>query len=532
MQDWQLTVDKFLVHANRYHGHRSIISRRDSGAIEGKTYAKIYEEAKRTSTALRAHNIGQGDVVATLAMNSAEHLSVWYGICGIGAICHTLNPRLFRDQLIYIINHAADRLIIADGRFANLLHEVLPSCPTVEHVIFLSEPTADALPVPTTNFEDVLSQYDDRTQWGGFEDRTAAGLCYTSGTTGEPKGVLYSHKSNYLHTLMTLQPDVFGFSVRDIMLPAVPLFHANAWGVVYSAPAVGAKLVMPGARLDGKSLYELIEQEFVTVSLGVPSVWLSLLDFVRNNGLKFSTLKRVVVGGAANSQHIVEAFANLNVDTIHSWGMTELSPVGVAGSLTPEIAQLPQDRQMPWRLKQGRPPCGVEIELFGEDGQPQPHDGQTMGNLKVRGPSVASGYFRAAKGSLDQNGYFDTGDIATIDDLGFMKITDRAKDLIKSGGEWISSLDIETAALLHPAVAAAAAIGVYHSHWGERPILFVQPKPGTLIDSDTIRTFLADHLAKWCIPDQVFSVANLPLGPTGKINKKELRSIKIDFTES
>lgn len=527
MQDWPLTVDKFLVHADRYHGHRMVVSRRDGGEIERKTYGQIYKDAKRISNALAARGLGKGSIVATLAMNSAEHLAAWYGICGIGAVCHTLNPRLFRDQLTYIVNHARDSLIFADGRFADLLADILPACPTVSEVVFLSPPCSANFSIPTTAFADVLSDNHDVIAWGQFDERSAAGLCYTSGTTGQPKGVLYSHKSNYLHALLTLQPDAFGFSVRDTILPAVPLYHANAWAVAFSAPAVGATLVMPGQKLDGKSLYELIEQEAVTVSLGVPSVWLSLIDFIESNGLRFGSLKRIIVGGAPNSQRIVNEFAKRDVEAIHSWGMTELSPVGVVGSLTPEIAGLPLEQQMPWRLKQGRPPCGVDIELFGEDGAPLPHDGLTMGRLMVRGPSVASGYFRTDKSSLEQNGYFDTGDIATIDNLGFMKITDRAKDVIKSGGEWISSLDIENAALLHPTVAVAAAIAVEHAHWGERPVLFVQPKPGATVESSDIRTFLAEHLAKWCIPDQVYSIGTMPLGATGKVDKKQLRSIKL-----
>jgi fatty-acyl-CoA synthase len=528
MQDWPLTVDRFLTHAARYHGHRTIVSRREDGELERIDYAALYKNAKRISRVLTKLGLGLGDISATLAMNSAEHLATWYGICGIGAVCHTLNPRLFHEQLRFIINHARDSVIFADGRFAPLLADVLPTCPTVRQVIFLSAPITNVSCVPSACLSGLIADCDEDIAWGEFDDRIAAGLCYTSGTTGQPKGVLYSHKSNYLHAILTLQPDVFGLSVRDTVLPAVPLYHANAWAVAFSAPAVGANLVMPGSRLDGKSLYELIEQENVTVALGVPSVWLSLLEFVEANGLNFPSLERVIVGGAASSQRIVNGFARLAVNAIHSWGMTELSPVGVAGSLTPEIAKLPLDQQMGWRLKQGRPPIGVELEIFGENGQPLPHDGRSVGRVMVKGPSVASGYFRLEGSSLEDNGWFDTGDIATIDSLGYLKITDRAKDVIKSGGEWISSLDIENAALLHPSVSAAAAIGVTHQHWGERPILYVQPKPGATIDAEEIREFLTGHLAKWCVPDSVHAIETLPLGATGKVDKKRLRTMRAE----
>lgn len=525
MQDWPLTTDKLLDHAAKWHGGREVVARQADGTIGRKSYAEVHRNAKRLSNALLAAGVQQGDRIATLAMNGVEHLEVWYGIGGIGAVCHTLNPRLFEAQLIYIVNHAGDRLLFSDGAFAPILERILPECPTVERVVFLSAPPAEVdLPVAHDGIAAFIEGHGEQCAWGEFDERTAAGLCYTSGTTGNPKGVLYSHRSNFLHTMMTLQADMFGFTVRDVVLPVVPMYHANAWGITFSAPAVGATLAMPGAQLDGASLYDLMEQEGVTVAAGVPTVWLGLLQHLTEHGLRPRSLERVIIGGAACPERLIRGLAALDIEPAHAWGMTELSPLGVVGTLTPEVAALPFDAQMPWRIKQGRSPCGLDLKLVGEEGETLPHDGAATGALRVRGPAVASAYYGDDRHILDEGGYFDTGDIATIDEQGFMRITDRAKDIIKSGGEWISSQEIENVALLHPKAALAAVIGMPDEKWGERPLLFVQLRPGETATAREFLEFLTGRLARWWVPDEVIFVDPIPLGATGKVDKMRLRS--------
>lgn len=525
MQDWPMTVDRFIDHAARWHGDREVAFRDDDGGIGRKTYAEVHADAARLSNALIAHGVVPGDRVATLAMNGVGHLEAWYAVGGIGAVVHTLNPRLFVDQLAYIVNHAEDRLILADHAFAPILQELLPHCPTVEAVVYLTGTATRAdSAVPQHDLADFRKAFGADIRWGQFDERTAAGLCYTSGTTGNPKGVLYSHRSNFLHTLISVQPDVFNISQRDVILAVVPMYHANAWGMTFSAPAVGAKLVLPGAAVDGASLLELIESEGVTVSAAVPTVWMSFLDHLEKTGRRPTTLQRVFIGGAACPEQVIRRFAAIGIEPTHAWGMTEMSPIGGVSSLTRDIAALPFDEQMPWRMKQGRSPCGVELKLTGEDGGAVPHDGESSGRLSVRGPYIASGYFGLDKNILDDDGFFDTGDIATIDPEGFMKITDRAKDIIKSGGEWISSLDLENAALLHPSVALAAAIGIPHDKWGERPRLYVQLRPGHEPDAAGLLAFMTDRLARWWLPDEIRFIDKMPVSGTGKIDKKILRA--------
>lgn len=526
MQNWPLTTNRIIDHAARWHGTREIVSRLEDGRIDRCGYAALRADAARLSNALIAHGIGAGDRVATLAMNGAAHLSAWYAISGIGAICHTLNPRYSDDQLRYIINHAGDRLLLADGAFAPAIARLWSVCPTLERVVFLSEPQGDAaMPGPVDRLEAFRGGYSDEAAWGGFGEETAAGLCYTSGTTGHPKGVLYSHRSNFLHTLLTIQPDMFCLSARDTVLPAVPMYHANAWGMSFSAPAVGAKLVLPGAQLDGASLCTLIADEGVTVAAGVPTVWIALLEHLRETGMTLPSLSRVIVGGAALPESVLRGFDAIGVEAIHAWGMTEMSPTGGAGMPTAAVAARSSEEQLPYRLKQGRSPCGIEMRIIGEDGGELPHDGQAMGALQVRGPTIARGYFGQDGESLTPDGFFDSGDIATIDSQGYMKITDRAKDIIKSGGEWISSQDIENAALSHPGVALAAVIGAPHPKWDERPLLFVEAKQGMVVDEAALRALLADKLPKWWLPDEIRLIEQMPLGSTGKIDKKSLSAL-------
>lgn len=526
MQDWPLTVDKFLDHAKRWHGTRGTVSRLPDGTVERRSYAALHGDAQAISNALLAQGIRPGDRVATLAMNSADHLAAWYGIAGIGAVYHTLNPRLFQDQLAYIVNHAGDRLIFADAAFAPILERLLPLCPGVDRVVFFQPPAQPvALPVPAMSLATFVAGHDGHCAWGNFDERSACGLCYTSGTTGLPKGVLYSHRSNFLHALTTVQPDVLNLSNADTILAIVPMFHANAWGLSFASPAIGANLVLPGSRLDGPSVCELITSEQVTFAAGVPTVWLAYLDYLDANGLDAGSLRRVIVGGSAMPERMLRRFHDHGIEATHAWGMTEMSPMGTVCSLTPEIARLPFEKQVPYRMKQGRPPFGVDMRLTAEDGTVLPHDGITVGHLQVRGPGVTRAYLGEGHDSLDEEGWFDTGDIATIDDQGYMQITDRAKDVIKSGGEWISSLDIENAVTMHGKVALAAAIGVPHPKWAERPVLFLTLKPGETADPDEFLTFLTDRIAKWWLPDAVYFIEDMPVGATGKVDKKKLRII-------
>ncbi|MGB8327791.1 MAG: long-chain-fatty-acid--CoA ligase [Steroidobacteraceae bacterium] len=528
MQAWPLTVDRILDHARLWHAEREVVTRRADGSIARTTYAAIHERAKRLSNALLAGGIRPGDRVATLAMNSAQHIETWYGIMGIGAVCHTLNPRLFDEQLVYIINHAGDRWIFADGVFAPQIARLLPKCPAVERLVFLTPPDAAVqLGKVASDLDALVERESAECDWGKFPEETAAGLCYTSGTTGDPKGVLYSHRSNVLHTLITMQSDVFGFSARDVVLGIVPMFHANAWGLAFSGPATGATLVMPGPRLDGASIHDLLERERVTFSAGVPTVWQGLMQFLEASGAKLTTLKCIIVGGSACPPALMRRLQDAyGVEVRHAWGMTEMSPLGVVGTLTPEVAALPAEERFAAQVKQGRPPYGIELKLSDDAGRPVPHDGRRFGRLKVRGPAVARQYFRREQESiLDGEGFFDTGDIATIDPLGFMQITDRAKDVIKSGGEWISSIEIENLVMSHPQVLIAAVIGVPHPKWDERPLLFVKLKPDSGATATDIQGFLSGMIAKWWMPDEVRLVDDIPLGATGKIDKKRLREL-------
>jgi fatty-acyl-CoA synthase len=533
MQDWPLTVDRILDHAKVNHGHREIVTRSVEGPIVRRSYADLHTRAKQVSAALLAAGIRLGDRIATLAWNTDRHMEAWYGTMGIGAVLHTLNPRLFPEQLVYIINHAGDRVIFTDLTFVPLLEKLADKLPSVEgYVVFCDEASMPQSTLPKAiAYETLIAGRPSDTQWGGFDEQTACGLCYTSGTTGNPKGVLYSHRSNVLHTLLTLQTDVMGLSARDTVLPVVPMFHANAWGVAFSAPAVGARLVLPGARMDGAAIYELLETERVTFTAAVPTVWQMLLGHLRETGQRPTTLKKVVIGGSAVPEAILRAFEDeYGIEVIHAWGMTELSPLGSLGSLPPEAEGLERDDVVKLKLKQGRAPFGVEMKIVDDAGTEIARDGTTFGRLVVRGPAIAREYYRGEGGTiLDADGFFDTGDVATLDSMGLMQITDRAKDVIKSGGEWISSIEIENHAMGHPSVALAGVIARPHPKWDERPLLVVQLRPGASATQEDILAFLDGRIARWWMPDAVAFVDAIPLGATGKINKLELRRIFADF---
>ncbi|RYE29627.1 MAG: long-chain-fatty-acid--CoA ligase [Hyphomicrobiales bacterium] len=533
MQDWPLLLHRIIDHAAVQHGAREVVSRAvEDGALRRRSYVEIRSRALKVAKRLQREGIALGDRVATLAWNTDRHLELWYGISGIGAITHTVNPRLFPEQIAWIINHAEDRLLFLDLTFVPMIEAIQDKLPSIERYVVLT----DAAHMPQTGlkgavaYEDWLAEADDDFAWGRFDENTAAGLCYTSGTTGGPKGVLYSHRSNVLHALACAAPDFMGLSARDTVLPVVPLFHANSWSLAYSAPMTGAKLVMPGAKLDGPSLHQLLEEEGVTMTAAVPTVWLGLLQHLEATNGKLSTLKRVVIGGSACPRAMTETFERkYGVTVAHAWGMTEMSPLGSFCSLKPVYEGLQGDALYDLKVKQGHPPFTVEFRLTDDAGTDLPWDGATFGRLKVRGPAVSGAYYRSEGGILDDHGFFDTGDVATIDPAGYMQITDRSKDVIKSGGEWISSIDLENLAVGHPDVAEAAVIGVAHPKWDERPLLVIVPKPGRAPGKDEMLAFMTGKIAKWWLPDDVVLVEAIPHTATGKIQKTKLREMFRDY---
>ncbi|WP_313808393.1 long-chain-fatty-acid--CoA ligase [Sphingobium sp.] len=529
MQAEALTVDRFAEHAARWHGGVAVIERDAAGAIHRSTYAAIVQRAKGLSAALLDLGIEPGDRVATLAMNNFRHLECWYGIMGIGAVCHTLNPRLTEEQLAWIVDHAGDRVIIADASFASLATTLARACPSVERVILMPDGSAGPQAAEAVDYEAFLAGASVEAQWGGFGEERACGLCYTSGTTGNPKGVLYSHRSNYLHALGALQRDVTGLSANDVVLPIVPMFHANAWGLAFSALAAGAGLVLPGPRLDGASIHNLIESEGVTFAAAVPTVWQGLLQYLRESGGRLDSLRRVLIGGSACPEAILRSLEeDYGVEVLHAWGMTETSPIGTTAAPVAGCAAMDPAMRREQALKQGRPPFGVDLAIEDDTGRRLPHDGTSPGRLLVRGATVARAYYRAEEEAVDAAGWFDTGDIATIDEHGFMKITDRAKDVIKSGGEWISSIEIENIVHGYHKTACAAVIGVRHEKWGERPLLLVQLHPGESATGDEYRDYLRGRIASWWMPDDIRFIDDMPLGATGKIDKKRIRALVMD----
>jgi len=527
MQDWPLRVSTIIDHAARFHGEREIVTRSIEGPIVRTNYAEVQVRAKKVAQALARLGVKEGDVVGTLAWNTARHLEAWYGITGVGAVYHTLNPRLFGEQLVYIINHAEDAYIFVDLTFVPILEGIKDELPNVKGFIVLT----DKAHMPESSlpnllcYEELVAAEDGDFDWVEVDENAACGLCYTSGTTGNPKGVLYSHRSNVIHALAVNNGDALGLRSRDTILPVVPMFHANAWGIAFAAPAIGAKLVMPGANMDGASIFELLSTEKVTVTAAVPTVWLMLLGYLEENKAELPDLGRVVIGGSAAPRSMIEAFEkNYAVSVFHAWGMTEMSPMGSLGSLKAGMDELPFEQQMDIKVKQGRPLYTVEMKITDDDGNDLPWDGKAYGHLLVRGPAIAKGYLKGEGGQiLDADGWFDTGDIATMDEHGYMQITDRAKDVIKSGGEWISSIELENLAVGHPKVTEAAVIGIHHPKWDERPLLIIVPKAGETPTKEEILGFMEGHIAKWWMPDDVVFVEEIPHTATGKIQKLTLR---------
>ena len=532
MQDWPLLCHRIIDHAAINAGERPVISRSIEGPMRTTNYAEIRNRALRVAQRLERDGLRLGDRVATLAWNTWRHLETWYGILGIGAVYHTINPRLFTNQIAWIINHAEDRVIMTDVTFLPILEKIADRIPTIERTIVY----CDAAHMPATSlrnavpYEDWLAEADGDFAWKSFDENTAAGMCYTSGTTGNPKGVLYSHRSNVLHAMTASRPDMIGLSGRDIAMPVVPLFHANGWAIGFAAPMAGATLILPGQKLDGPSIYQLLNDYKVTCTAAVPTVWLALLQDLEKTGGKLPYLRRVVIGGSACPRAMISTFQDVyGVEVTHAWGMTEMSPLGTTCSLKAEYADLKGDALLDILQKQGHSPFGVEMKITDDEGRRMPWDGKTFGRLKVRGPAVAKAYFKDDSNILDEEGFFDTGDVGTIDRYGYLNITDRSKDVIKSGGEWISSIELENIAVGHPKVAEAAVIGIRHPKWDERPLLVIVLKAGQKASKEEMLTFLEDKIAKWWMPDDVAFVAEIPHTATGKIQKTALRDQFKDY---
>ncbi|MFN9773430.1 MAG: 3-(methylthio)propionyl-CoA ligase [Burkholderiales bacterium] len=538
MMDMPLLVSNLLRHAARHFPDVEIVSRRVEGDLHRYSYRDCHDRSARLADAFTKRGVHVGDRIATLAWNGYRHMEIYYAAAGLGGVVHTINPRLHPEQIAWIVNHANDAYLAFDLTFAPIVEAIAGHCPNVKGWIAMC--ARDRMPATTKVpnllcYEELLAEGAEGYVWPELDERSACGLCYTSGTTGNPKGALYSHRSTVLHAYAAALPDAMGASARDSILPVVPMFHVNAWGLPYTAPLVGAKLVFPGPALDGKSIYELFESEKVTYSAGVPTVWLGLLQHVSANNLKFSTFRRTVIGGSACPPAMIRAFQEqYGVDVIHAWGMTEMSPLGTLSRLQNKHLDLPKEAQQKVLEKQGHVIFGVDMKIVDDEGEELAWDGKAYGNLLVRGPWVVREYFRGEGGDplaydAEGRGWFPTGDVATIDADGYMQITDRSKDVIKSGGEWISSIDLENLAIAHPAVAQAAVIGIAHPKWDERPLLVVVKKPGAEVTKDELIRFYEGKIAKWWTPDDVQFVDAIPLGATGKILKTKLRETFRDY---
>ncbi len=530
MQVEKFNLISIMKHAARWHPNVEVVTNTVEGGIHRIGYYALYQRIKKLANALDRLGIKHGDVIGTMAWNSWRHLECWYAIGGMGAVSHTLNPRLFPDQIDYIVNHAENRFICLDITFLPVIANVLDRLPKLEGLILLTDrehmPDTSHISIPVLCYEDMLADEPEDYDWPEFDENAASSLCYTSGTTGNPKGVLYSHRSNIIHALTAGGADVFNITAQDSFLMIVPQFHANSWGLSFGVPMVGAKLVMAGPHMDGKSVYELATAEKCTVSGAVPTVWTGLLDYLDANQLKLPHLRETFIGGSAVPRSMFERFErDYEVDVIQAWGMTEMSPLGTMNRPLPYWDDLSYEERMQVRCKQGRPAFGVDMKIVDEDGNILPHDGETSGKLMVKGPWVIERYYKAEQSALDAEGWFDTGDVANIDEHGNMQITDRAKDVIKSGGEWISSVDIENTAVGHSEVQIAACIGIAHKKWEERPLLVVVKKEGMNPSKESIIAKIAEEHAKWQLPDDVVFIEDMPLTATGKIDKKPLRKM-------
>ncbi|MBA1145472.1 long-chain-fatty-acid--CoA ligase [Ectothiorhodospiraceae bacterium WFHF3C12] len=529
MQDRPLLISSLIDHAATFHPDTEIVSRAVEGPIHRTTYAEVQRRSKRVANALSSLGVEFSDRVATLAWNTWRHYELYFGVSGAGAVLHTINPRLFPEQIEYIANHAEDKVLFFDITFAELVEKIAPSLESVTTYVAMTD--REHMPdinVPDLRcYEDLLAEHSDEYEWPEFDERTASSMCYTSGTTGNPKGVLYSHRSTVLHSLMECSVDTFAVGSNSSMMLIVPMFHANAWGMPYAAPLAGAKLVLPGARLDGENVYGMMRDEGVTASQGVPTVWLLLFQYLDENpelSLRTLDLHSIGIGGSAPPRSMVERFENEGIQVVQGWGMTETSPIGAINQPLPKHKTLTREQQIDVKVKAGRGVWGVEPKIVGEDGKRQPWDGVSSGHLYIRGPWIASGYFKAEGGDvLDEEGYFPTGDIATIDPDGYLQLVDRSKDVIKSGGEWISSVELENAAATHPEVAEAAVIALPHPKWQERPLLIVARKPGSQVSGADIVEHLKPLVVSWWLPDDVVFVDELPHTATGKIQKTKLR---------
>jgi fatty-acyl-CoA synthase len=531
IQDQPLLISALIQHADRHHGATEIVSRSDAGPLHRYTIRDAHARAKQLAHALTRLGIAPGDRVATLAWNSHRHFEFYYAVSGMGAVCHTINPRLFHDQIVFIVNHAEDQAVFFDLVCRDVVEKLRPHCPGVKHWVALADRAAmGGAPAGTLCYEDLLAPERADFVWPVFDERLASSLCYTSGTTGDPKGALYQHRSTILHSYGTALPDCLNLSARDVICPVVPMFHVNAWGLPYSSMLVGAKLVLPGPALDGKSVYELFESERVTMSAGVPTVWFGLLHYMSENKLRFSTLQRLVIGGSACPPAMLARFEDkYGVEVVHAWGMTEMSPIGSFAQPKEKHRDADKPALRAMKVKQGRTIPGIDMKIVDGEGRELPWDGKSAGDLMVRGWWVASAYFKQPPGSALRDGWFATGDVATIDADGYMQITDRSKDVIKSGGEWISSIELENIAVGHPAVAEAAVIGVPHPKWGERPLLVAQLKQGAAVSPDELLAFYRDKTPNWWIPNDVVFVGVLPHTATGKLLKTELRQRFADY---